>query len=366
MKQPIVIAGLLSLGLVVADAGLATQSAAQEYHTGDSLRQQRFREEGKQLDLTGFLQADTDARSRDFLFNGPQEHDFTVEEAGTYLFESRVPANMSDNYRLAAVLLDDQGQVLARSEALGQNGGLAMRQRLQPGDHVLRVEGELFGSRVEKAGISYQIVVSGLDAQGRRIDDGVSDGGGFFFSGKERQGRRTAFVRGNRGDVPSVSAPSRSTSAATGAAAASRGEGAAGGESGASSAPRRDASVQQEPQQQPRKQPPQGFETIVTDVKIRARGEVLTFDVAEAGTIAITTSTYPPGYENTYRIELEVLDENGRVVAKDAGEGFDGNIDLRTRLSPGRYRIRVQGQKFGSAHSGVNNYELKVVQLDRQ
>ncbi len=109
-----------------------------------------------------------------------------------------------------------------------------------------------------------------------------------------------------------------------------------------------------------------GFETIVTDVKIRAKGEVLTFDVAEAGTISIETSTYPAGFEDTYRLTLDVLDESGRVVAEGAGEGFDGDVDMQTVLEPGRYRIRVQGQKFGSAHSGVNNYELKVEQIDRR
>jgi len=59
-----------------------------------------------------------------------------------------------------------------------------------------------------------------------------------------------------------------------------------------------------------------------------------------------------------------VLDSQGNVVARDAGEGFDGDIDLRTELAPGEYRIRVRGQKFGGARSGVNNYELKVQQLD--
>lgn len=349
MKQPIVTAGLLSLGLVLADAGVA-----------DSAMQERFREEGRGLDLTGFFQPDTDARSRNFPFNGPHEHDFTIEEDGTYLFESRVPPGIPDNYRVAAMLLDDQGRVLARSEALGQNGGMAMRQRLQPGDYVLRVEGQFFGSRVDKANTRFYITVSRLDAQGRRIDEGVSDGGGFFFSGSKREGGRTAFVRGDGGDVPSVAAPSRTDDAAgtPQSTATATGSASTDGEPGESTVSRRDTVAEQEQ--------PQGFETIVTDVKIRARGEVLTFDVAEAGTIAITTATYPPGYENTYRIALEVLEESGRVVAEDAGDGADGNIDLRTRLSPGRYRIRVQGQKFGSAHSGVNNYELKVVQLDRQ
>jgi hypothetical protein len=33
---------------------------------------------------------------------------------------------------------------------------------------------------------------------------------------------------------------------------------------------------------------------------------------------------------------------------------------MTTELAPGRYRIRVQGQKFGTAREGVNNYELRV------
>ncbi|PRY72722.1 hypothetical protein [Halomonas ventosae] len=351
MKQPIITASLLVLGLTLAST--STLALASEM-------QERFREEGRGLDLTGFFQAETDARSRSFLFGSPQVHDFTVSEPGTYLFESRVTAGYSEDYRIAAVLEDDQGQVIARREALGQNGGLALRQRLSPGDYILRVEAQRFGTR-GKAGDAYSIRIAGLDDQGSPLEGAVSDGEGIFFTGKGREGSRSVFVRGDdavatlgASAAPATPDDASAAEALPAKASSTEATASAGGEvrSGQPGAAR-DAS-------------PRGFETIVTDVKIRARGEVLTFDVAERGTIAITTSTYPTGYEDTYRIELEVLDENGRVVAQDAGEGFDGDVDLTTELAPGRYRIRVQGQKFGSAMTGVNNYELKVQQLDRR
>ncbi|SEL08734.1 hypothetical protein [Halomonas daqiaonensis] len=342
MKQPIITVSLLVLGLSLGITPLLA-----------SEREERFREEGKQLDLTGFLQSDNDARSRSFLYGSPHEHDFTVTEAGQYLFESRVPGGFSEDYRVAAVLLDDQGREIARGEALGQNGGLAMRQRLQPGDYTLRVEGRKFGTR-SKAGSSFYITVSGLDDQGRRLEDGVSDGQGLAFIGSGREGSRSVFVR-SENEVATIGAPSGE--AATGAAAAAEVASEAAGST---------VQAAQEPRIQSEDASPRRFETIVTDVKIRASGEVLTFEVAERGTIAITTSTYPTGYEDTYRVELDVLDENGRVVAEGAGQGFDGDVDMTTELAPGRYRIRVQGQKFGSSMTGVNNYELKVQQLNQR
>lgn len=347
MKQQKMIIGLLALGMALGAAPL----------WADSAMEQRFREEGRAMDLTGFLQAENDARSRGFLYGSPHEHDFTVNEAGTYLFESSVPGGESEDYRVAAVLLDAQGREIARGEALGQNGGLAMRQRLQPGDYVLRVEGQKFGTR-GRTGSSFYITVAGLDDQGRRLEEGVSEGQGLVFTGDGREGGRSVFVR-NRDSVATIAAPSPETASASAAAAAT-----AAGE--APEAPEPGGQAAREPVAREDAASSRRFETIVTDVKIRARGEVLTFEVAERGTIAIATSTYPSGYEDTYRIELEVLDENGRVVAEDAGQGFDGDVDLKAELAPGRYRIRVQGQKFGSAMSGVNNYELKVQQLDRR
>ncbi|TFH86593.1 hypothetical protein EQG41_11620 [Billgrantia azerbaijanica] len=359
MKPSSVTGALLVLGLALAEAGVA-----------DSAMEERFRQEGRQLDLTGFLQSENDARSRSFLYGAPHEHDFTVKQAGTYLFESHVPGGFSNDYRVAAELLDDQGRVIARGEALGQSGGLALRQRLQPGDYVLRVEGHKFGTRA-RSGSNFYITVSGLDAEGRRREGGVSTGQGLVFTGSDREASRSVFVR-NRSAVATIAAPEAdapSDAQGTGAPPAPKPSGSdrsAAAEKAAPSSAESSAAAA-EPQVEPTaaREAPRRFAEIVTDVKIRARGEVLTFDVAEAGTIAITTATYPPGHEDTYRIALEVVDESGRVVAEGAGEGFDGDVDLRTELSPGRYRIRVQGQKFGSAHSGVNNYELKVQQLDR-
>ncbi|UYG06780.1 hypothetical protein [Halomonas sp. M4R1S46] len=349
MKQPIVTAGLLALTLAAAPVA------------ADSVMEERFREEGRQLDLTGFFQAETDAHSRRFLFGGANAHDFSVTEAGTYLFESEVTAGYSEDYRIAAVLEDAQGRVIARREALGQNGGLALRQRLEPGDYVLRVEAQRFGTR-GKAGDGYSIDIVGLDAQGQRLAEGVSDGEGIFFTGDKREGARSVFVRGD--DAVATLGGSTETAAeagdaaATAAASTSAAAGASATATGAAASQATRDRAEDEPAAQPASQ--QGYETIVTDVKIRARGEVLTFEMAERGRVAITTSTYPTGYEDTYRIALEVLDASGRVVAEGAGQGFDGDVDLETTLSPGRYRIRVQGQKFGSAHSGVNNYELRV------
>lgn len=349
MNKPIVTAGLLTLGLALA----GSQVLASEM-------QDRFRESGKQLDLTSFLQADNDARSRSFLYGGVQEHDFTVKEAGSYRFESRVPTGESEEYRIEALLLDGQGNVLARSEGLGQNGGLSFEQRLEPGDYVLQVQANKFGT-VRRGGNSFSVSVSGLDVQ-----EDVSAGEGIAFTGTSREGGRSAFVR--RPDVvAAIAAPAASESAdapqpaqtdVPSSAAASAAPVADAADSQATTA-ESDASAASAPE------PDKGFERIVTDVKIRARGEVLSFEVLEAGTVAIATSTFP-GNEGTYRIEAEVVDEQGRVVASDAGEGFDGDVDLRTELEPGRYTIRVNGQKFGSAMSGVNNYELEVRQLDRR
>ncbi|WP_223248558.1 hypothetical protein [Halomonas elongata] len=347
MKQPIVTAGLLALGLsLVAVPVVASET------------QDRFRESGKGMDLTGFFQAETDAYSRSFLFGGVNEHDFTVEQAGTYRFTSDVTGGYSNDYRIAAVLLDSQGRELARSQAQGHNGGLQLQTELEPGDYVLRVEAQRPGTR-GKAGDAYSIKVAGLDERGQRIENAVDDGGNIQFVGENRKGGRSVFVRG---DDAVATVRAGSDGAASGAAAAT---GAAAG-AAAAGAQEHDEATPETTETQQEASEQEGFETIVTDVKIRARGEVLTFDVAERGTIAITTSTYPAGFEDTYRLTLDVLDDSGRVVAEGAGEGFDGDVDMQTVLEPGRYSIRVQGQKFGSAHSGVNNYELKVEQLDRR
>ncbi|GAA3896911.1 hypothetical protein GCM10022228_04630 [Halomonas cibimaris] len=339
MKPAVIVTLALSLGVASAPA------AASEV-------QDRFREQGKQIDLTRFLQSDNDARSESFLYGRTHAHDFTVEKAGTYVFESHVLAGESDDYRVAAALRDSAGNVVARGRALGNAGGLALRQRLAKGDYTLEVEGHKFGSSTG-SGNSYYVTVEGVDVAG-----GVSRGDGIAFVGNRRGGGKTAFVRRSSA-VAAVAPPSQPERETPAAASAAPEAGAAA----PAVAKQREAAPADSAGQEASASPQEGFEEIVTDVKIRASGEVLTFEVLEKGTVAITTSTFP-GNEGTYRIEAEVLDRQGNVVAQDAGEGFDGDVDLRTVLAPGEYRVRVKGQKFGAARSGVNNYELKVRQLD--
>lgn len=337
MKPVVIIT--LALGLGVASAP-----------TLASDMQERFREEGKQLDLTRFLQSNNDARSRSFFYGRVHEHDFTVEKDGTYVFASHVQGGESQDYRVSAVLLNSEGSVVARGEGLGNAEGLALQERLTKGDYTLQVEGHKFGSSGNSGGNSFYVTVEGAD-----VDDGVSSGDGIAFIGNRRGGGKTAFVRRSSA-VAAVAPPSQTSETAPAQSAAERSA------SPSASAPAANASTDNAAAaEQPA--PRQGFEEVVTDVKIRASGEVMSFEVLQKGTIAITTATFP-GNKGTYRIEAEVLDSQGNVVARDAGEGFDGDVDLRTELAPGEYSIRVKGQKFGGARSGVNNYELKVQQLD--
>lgn len=304
----------------------------------DSAAQQRFRDQGQALDLSGYLQGKNDAQSRSFTFGSAHAHDFSVKDAGTYRFESEAAPGFADSYRIEAMLMDAQGQVIARGEGNGNTGGLKLEQRLEPGDYVLQVQANRFGTR-GKPGDGYSVSVAGLDAQGNEVDGAVSDGEGLQFVGRDREGNANAFVRG--GAVATLGAGSAASTSAAGAVTAAD-EGSA---TDASSADSKEL---------------QQVQSIATDVKIRARGEVLTFEVAEQSQVVITTSTYPGGDEDTYRLTLDVVDESGRVVANGAGKAGNGNVNIHTQLPQGRYTINASGQKFGSSHSGPNNYELKV------
>ncbi|USZ50789.1 hypothetical protein [Halomonas sp. DN3] len=386
MKDVTLPAALLALG--VALAGTTVQAS-------DSAMTERFREENRQLDLTGFFKPESDARSQSFMFGSPHAHDFEVEEEGVYRFESRVSAGYEDSYQIDAVLMDDAGNVIARGEGYGQDGGLQLESRLTPGKYELQVKGTRFGRR-GRAGDGYSIAVVGLDDRGNRIE--VDDGTGLQFVGSDRDGSQSAFVTsrdavvtlgsqsGASGAAATQSAAAQSSSAAATSASASSaaaaGEvassagasaattastaGVAGSSSaaaatagaaagaGAAASVSGSAARSDNPDEQQ-------VQSVKTDVKIRARGEVLSFNVAEPSSVRITTSTFPPGDEDTYRLTMEVADSSGRIVAEGEGQGFNGNVDLTTQLDPGMYRIRVTGQKFGNAQDGPNNYELKVV-----
>ncbi|GAB2794749.1 hypothetical protein GCM10027040_21310 [Halomonas shantousis] len=330
---------------------------------------QRAREAAKQTDMSRFFTSRSDARSQSFMFGGTQEHPFSVEKAGRYVFESSTLPGDSNDYHIEATLLDDQGRIIATEEAQGQNGGLHLEQQLEPGDYRLRVKANKFGT-ASRQGNSYVIEVAGLDARGERLssdESGIEEGGsGIMFGGPGRDGRTTAFVD-HDDEVAAIAAPRRSAdtaetspdtaTTATGAATTTAAAGASTAIVATPGNADRERAEQTEPQM------PSAFDEIVADIKIRERGEVMSFDVVEPGTVSIASSTFP-GNEGTYRLEARLLDEQGNVVASDKGEGFAGDFNIETRLQPGRYRVWVNGRKFGSAMSGVNNYTLRVQQLD--
>lgn len=328
----------------------------------DSPALQRAREAADKVDLSKFFSSRTDARSQSFGFGGTHEHAFTVENKGRYVFTSSTLPGESDDYRITAAVIDEQGNVIARGEGLGQNGGLRMVEELEPGSYTLRVSANKFGTE-KTGGNSYNIEVAGLDASGQRLSSdasGIDAGSGIQFGGPGRDGRTTAFV--NRKDaVAAIAAPGTVESAESGTSASQSSQSTA--------TMREQAPAEAMPSRQvdtaPEEATPQAFDEIVTDIDIRTRGEVLSFDVVEAGTVSVTSSTFV-GSETDYRLEARILDEQGNVVASDKAEGFEGDFAIRTRLQPGRYTVWVNGQKFGNARSGVNNYTLRIQQLDTQ
>ncbi|WP_251976784.1 hypothetical protein [Salinicola avicenniae] len=375
-----------TLFVAMSLAGATAQVSA------DSPALQRAQEAASKVDLTQYFQSSSDARSQSFLFGGLQQHPFTVAEAGTYRFSSSILPGESPDYRITAKLIDANGNVIERGEGLGTSGGLEMEEHLEPGDYRLQVSGQKFGT-TKTGGNSFNITVDQIDAGGNVIaadEGGVDDGGGrIMFGGASASGRTTAFVD-SEDEVATLSAPGRRAAedvAASGAVTEASPEGPDFGtantgdtamppaaqdrevgapENGVAAAADELASDRPRTGRPERPALPQdGFDEIVADIRILQQGEVLSFDVAETGTVSIASSTFP-GNEGTYRLEAEVLDADGNVVASDAGNLAIGDFDIETVLEPGRYTVSVQGQRFGSAMGSANRYTLRVKQLDTQ
>lgn len=324
--------------------------------------------QGSTIDVTKIFSSRSDAKSQSFNFGGWNEHTFTVEKAGRYLIESSSRAGMSTRYRIEAQLLDERGNLVAESEALGSDdGGLEMSQQLEPGDYVLKVKAREFGDTKLK-GNRYTISVAGLNAQGKRLsgdESGVEGPSGIGFD-RQAEGPTTAFVRSPDASA-ALAAPvsqafsasgsdatadtTRSGAAASQAAAASSSSGIGAADGDGQAAAEAEGT------------PPEGFKEIVTDVNMRKRGKALSFDVRQAGTVSVSTSTMS-GYEGTYRIEARILDNDGNVVASEQGSRFAGDIDIQTVLQPGSYSVWVSGQNYGNPNEVANNYALSVKQLD--
>ncbi|KXS38645.1 MAG: hypothetical protein AWU55_1236 [Halomonadaceae bacterium T82-2] len=308
------------------------------------------------LDLSQYLQQRSDAQSQSFNFGGWNEHKFTVKKAGRYLIESASRAGMSDEYRIKARLLDAQGNVVARSEALGTNGGLHMTRELEPGDYVVKVYAREFGNTKLK-GNRYTISVSGLDAQGQRLSgpqSGIDSGSGVLFDkDAEAKGPTTAFVRS-----PEASAALAAPAAAGSSSKAS----AATRQAGTKTATAND--TQPKPASRAASEgESRRFKEVVTDVDMNFKGQALSFDVVQRGTVAVNTSTMV-GAGGTFQIEARVLDDQGNVVASDEGSRFAGNIHIKQVLPPGHYTVWVKGHNYGNAKDSANNFALRVKQLD--
>jgi len=362
-----------TLFVALSLAGASSQVLAQSEALKDA------QEAASKVDLTQFFKSSSEARSRSFFFGGVHQHPFTVDEAGRYRFTSSTLPGESDDYKISAKLVDSNGKVLTSGSGLGSTGGLKLTQALEPGDYSLQVSGQKFGT-TKTGGNSFNVNVARLDANGNVLssdDGGVDNGGGIMFGGPGPSGRTTAFVD-ESDQVATLSAPGRKAANSVGDAASQgsfTGQGGSAGQgdatfgttnTGAAATPNTGtARTTDQNSENVEPQMPDAFDEVVADIAIREEGDVLSFDVVEAGTVSIASSTFP-GNEGTYRLQAKVLDANGNTVASDEGSLADGDFDIESVLQPGRYRVWVKGQRFGSAMNGANNYTLRVQQLDTQ
>ncbi|MDL2192462.1 hypothetical protein QQF40_13795 [Cobetia sp. LC6] len=366
---PLACAFALGLSTLASQAVLADGSPAQ----------QRAEEAAGKLDISKFLKPRSDAHSQNFLFGGTSVHQFTIKEAGRYEIDGVASFDVTDPYTMKATLESEQGEVVATAEGDRASDGLNMNAELEPGVYKLRVRADKLGAG-KSGGNTYEINVAGLSESGEKLsaeESGIETGNGLVFLDTDGDGRRTAFVDANDevatikpATVAAAEQAAREKKAAETGNAAAEGASATGAaatttsaaataaaETSAAAATGSAAVTEAEAE------PDHRFDEIVTDVRILEKGEVMTFDVADRGTVTIDSETFP-GSEGTYKLQMRLLDESGNTVASDKGEGFQGDFHLKTVLEPGRYTVWVSGQKFGSSMQGVNNYTVRVQQLD--
>jgi len=370
---PLACALALGLSTLASQAVLADGSPAQ----------QRAEAAAGKLDISKFLKPRSDAHSQNFLFGGTSVHQFTIKEAGRYEIDGVASFDVTDPYTMKATLESEQGEVVATAEGDRASNGLTMNTELEPGVYKLRVRADKLGAG-KSGGNTYEINVAGLSESGEKLsaeESGIETGNGLVFLDTDSDGRRTAFVDANdevatikpatiaaaeqaarekkAAETGNAAAEGASaTGAATAATAAASGAAETSAAAATTAAATGSAAVTEA-----EAEPDRRFDEIVTDVRILEKGEVMTFDVADRGTVTIDSETFP-GSEGTYKLQMRLLDENGNTVASDKGEGFQGDFHLKTVLEPGRYTVWVSGQKFGSSMQGVNNYTVRVQQLD--
>ncbi|TKD63192.1 hypothetical protein FBG13_09820 [Cobetia marina] len=379
---PLACAIALGLSSLASQAVLADGSPAQ----------QRAEAAAGKLDISKFLKPRSDAHSQNFQFGGTSVHQFTIKEAGRYEIDGNANFDVSDPYTLDASLEDEQGAIIATGTGDRASDGLNMNVELEPGVYKLRVRADKLGAG-KSGGNTYEVNVAGLSESGEKLsaeESGIETGDGLVFLDTDGDGRRTAFVdaddevatikpatvaaaeqaareqkaaeTGNAAAEGSATAGEAVASTATGTAEAATSASATTASATTASATTA-AATGSAAVTESEAEPDRRFDEIVTDVRIREKGEVMTFDVSDRGTVTIDSETFP-GSEGTYKLQMRLLDENGNTVASDKGEGFEGDFHLETVLEPGRYTVWVSGQKFGTAMEGVNNYTVRVRQLD--
>lgn len=359
---PLACAIALGLSTLTFQVALADGSPAQ----------QRAEAAAGKLDVSKFLKPRSDAHSQNFQFGGTSVHQFTIKEAGRYEIDGHANFDVTDPYTLKATLEDEQGATVVTAEGDRASDGLMISTDLQPGTYKLRVRGDKLGAG-KSGGNTYEVNVAGLSESGEKLtaeESGIETGDGLVFLDTDGDGRRTAFVDSDD-EVATIKpatvaaaeqaareskAAETGSSAASGAMAAT--DSAADAGQAAVAATGSAAVTQAEAEPQDRR-----FDEIVTDVRINEKGEVLTFDVGERGTVTIDSETFP-GSEGTYKLEMRLLDASGNAVASDKGVGFEGDFHLKTVLEPGRYTVWVSGRKYGTSMEGATNYTIRVQQLD--
>ncbi|OHV09923.1 hypothetical protein [Kushneria phosphatilytica] len=360
----------VSLGVLVSQTALADKSAALK----------RAEAAAAQVDFSDSIHNSSDRQSRSlFLGDKPLTHHFEVSKQGHYRIAVGGFPGETGAYDLHAELKNDNGVVLEQADGSERTNGVAMSEDLAPGKYAVTITGRSRGP-ARNGHQSVTVRVMNLDRQ-----EGLGD-----QNRVERlapAGATTAEDERRQASNPPRLAP-QATTAGVGASQRSASEVTspsplpdAPGPSGQaleqavaeSSTPDRDAGAAASATDRNHNRQAEAPATaesndatpmrhrLLRDVSIREKGDVLKFEVMQAGDVVVESSSFG-ATQGSYRLSAEVINADGQVVASDSGEGLDGDFHIRKQLEPGVYTVRVSGQKYGSARSGTDSYTLRVEQ----
>ncbi|WP_106478607.1 hypothetical protein [Phytohalomonas tamaricis] len=347
----------LALGL-----GLGILVLSQDAMADKSAALKRAEQAADQVDVSDYIDRESDGLSRSmYLGREPVSHDFEVDKPGDYLISARGFRGESGAYTLDAVLKDAQGHTLARASGDQQSGGAQIEHELAPGKYSVVITGQNH-SPVREGNRTITVSVDNADhpgnsglADANRVQRLAPEGSAALTSNKDTSVSAT---------TPGIGSSQRSASVTTSPASAPPKPGPSGQaleQAAAGSAVNPDHQRVTDEARPEVETPAQS--SIVKEIPIRENGEVLTFDVVQAGKVSVKSSTFGAD-AGSYRLAAEIRDAKGGVIARDAGQGLKGDFAIEQQLAPGRYTVYVRGQKYGSAQSGVNSFTLRVEQLN--